>query len=164
MGSSTPSAEGWAGRTPTTMIADHANVNPSNTNTAPMSRNARSSPATTGPRKKPTLLMRLEVTFAAVSSEGFWAKLGNRAACAGRKDSPTTPTRIANAYTASAGPSVSTTPAAARTSPVRTTSAPTIRRRRSTRSASTATNGASTAIVTYRTTPSAPSAATPPLS
>ena len=50
-----------------------------------------------GPTKNPTLLMVLEVTFAAVSSDGFPARLGSSAACAGRNDRPTIPTRIANA-------------------------------------------------------------------
>lgn len=131
-----------------TITADHTKVIASKTNTTPTSATASSSPATAGPTKNPMLWIMLDATFAALSCVGVVARLGRIAACAGRNTRPTTPTRIDSAYTGSAGPSASTTITAASTSTTRSRSAEIITRRRSNRSASVATNGARTAIVT----------------
>ena len=135
------------GRTPSTITADQTNVSASNAKTAPTSATASSNPPIMGPTKNPTLLIVLDATFAAVSSDGFLARLGSSAASAGRNVRPTTPTNTARTYTATAGPSATTIAAHATTSTARMTSAAIINRRRSTLSASTDRIEASTAIV-----------------
>ena len=128
------------------MTADHTKVKALNAKTAPMSATASSRPPTAGPTKNPMLLIVLETTFAAVSSDGSCARLGKIAAWAGRNTMPAIPVSTDSAYTGNSGPSNSTMAADAKTKTTRTASAPNMTRRRSNRSASVANSGASTAI------------------
>ncbi len=83
---------------------------------------ASSSAPSAGPTNEPMLSRVLDETFAAVSSSGDRARVGNIADSAGRKTVPTAVARVARAYTISAGPCVAVTTAAVPRATARATS------------------------------------------
>ena len=104
----------------------------------------------------------LEVTFAAVSSEGVRARAGRSAAWAGRNGVPAIDETVMIAYTIHAGPPTAIVPAMTPISEARVMSAPTITSRRGKRSASVAVNGAASAAGIIWSTPTRATAPAPP--
>ena len=151
-------------RRPSTRKADQRKLRPFAANTVSALVTASRSPPSAGPRKVPMLSSVLDVTFAAVSSDGVRTSRGSNADCAGRNTVPATVVSATSAYTTAAGPPDAIVPAAASMSAQRARSLDTITATRGKRSTSDDVNGAAIAAGMSLMSPTRPTAAAPPWS